>query len=220
MVMNIFVYGANSEIGAAVAESFTSDGAYVDGVSRSLNNKHGNLYRTELRWEQLEAHDYSGYDVIVYCYGAFETREFKDYSLFELSNSIESNFTLVAHAINLSIRSQSIRGRRVHVVLGSSSAYSSNMGTSIYCACKAALLSLVRCLNKELCAEGELFTLFSCGSVESKMAVEQSGLSPKECIPMLSVAKALKGLAMRNLCMDGIIEQEYIGLREQMFKIQ
>ena len=128
---------------------------------------------------------------------------FADISPADWAKVIDVNVKGVAHCCHAVIPTMTAQGAGVIVNVSSGAASSTLEGWTHYCASKAAVLSMTKCLNLELSAKGIHVVGMSPGTVATYMqtAIKASGINPvAQMDPAVHIPASWPARAISFLC--------------------
>ena len=137
--------------------------------------------------------------------------------------NIETNLVAAFHAIQVAVPGMVNRGGGTIVNLSSGAAHRPMEGWSAYCAGKAGLAMVTRCVHEEWSGHGIRAFGFAPGVVDTDMqgAIRASGINPVSQLPRASLAPPdHPGWAIAWLCTpeaDGLAGQE-LDIRTNPFR--
>ena len=227
------VTGGNRGIGLAAVRHLARAGARVTFTARSQGNVDAAM--AEVPGAQGVVCDVTdraamaeaiapGFDILVNNAGVIgPIGRILDVDVAEWGRNIETNLVAAFHAAQLALGPMVARGGGTIVNLSSGAARSAMEGWSAYCAGKAGLAMLTRCLHEEYGGQGVRAFGFAPGVVDTDMqgAIRASGLNPVSRLPRESLAPADEpGHAIAWLCTpaaDAMAGQE-VDIRTPAFR--
>jgi NAD(P)-dependent dehydrogenase (short-subunit alcohol dehydrogenase family) len=228
------VTGGNRGIGLAVVRQLAAAGARVTFTARSQANvdaaMEGMKGAVEGRVcdvtdrEGMAALVGQGFDILVNNAGVIgPIGHMGEVPPGDWARNIETNLLAAVHAIQAALPGMIARGGGTVVNLSSGAAHRPMEGWSAYCAGKAGLAMVTRCLHLEYGGRGIRAFGFAPGVVDTDMqgAIRASGINPVSQLPRSSLAPAEQpawGIAW--LCTaeaDGLAGQE-LDIRTDPFR--
>lgn len=160
---NVLVTGAkfSDSIGAHIVDALRSKGKRV-----STYNK--DLLTTNLEAEEL------GYTALIMCHGATYLEWFEEAPLFQLHNVLNVNLKATINLVQAYVKQTIDLGERKKIIAIGSMAYNHPLnGSAVYCASKAGLAMLVKCLAWELAPKGyDVYTIHPSNVEDTPMSEE------------------------------------------------
>ncbi len=220
------VTGASRGIGAAAASALAAEGvrvvlaarteAQLDGVASKIAAAGGEAAAVACdvsRYEDLAAavrlckKRYGRLDILVNNAGVIEpVARLAESDPAAWGQAIDINVKGVYHGLRAAIPAMEAAGGGVIVNISSGAATSALEGWSHYCASKAAVLMLTRCVHKECADRGVRVVGLSPGTVATDMqvAIKASGVNPvskldwSDHIPAEWAGRAIAWLCTRD----------------------
>ena len=219
------VTGASRGIGEAAAREFSSRGANtlllarssvrIDEIATSIRDRGGQALAVAgdvSRHEDLVAavraaeDAWGAVDILVNNAGVIEpVATLAESDPEDWSQVVDINLKGVYYGIRAVLPGMLERGSGVVINISSGAATSALEGWSHYCATKAAVLSLTRCLHKEYADRGIRSVGLSPGTVATDMqvAIKASGVNPvSQLDPSVHIAPEAVARAIAWLCTD------------------
>ena len=225
MGRSALVTGGNRGIGLAAVRMLAKAGAHVTFTARSQANVDAATEGTMGAVEGvvcdmtdrggMAALAGRGFDILVNNAGVIEPiGRLGEVAPEDWARSIETNLVAAVHAIQAVLPEMLARGRGTVVSLSSGAAHRPMEGWSAYCAGKAGLAMVTRCLHLEYGSRGIRAFGFAPGVVDTDMqgTIRASGMNPVSQLPRASLAPAEQpGWAIAWLCTpeaEGLAGQE------------
>ena len=228
------VTGGNRGIGLAVVRQLAQAGARVTFTARSEANVEAAMESlvgaVEGRVCDVTDRDgmaeliVEGFDILVNNAGVIgPIGRIGDLSVDDWARNIETNLVAAFHAIQVAVPGMAGRGGGTVVNLSSGAAHKAMEGWSAYCAGKAGLAMLTRCVHEEWGGQGIRAFGFAPGVVDTDMqgSIRASGINPVSQLPREALAPPEQpawGIAW--LCTpeaDGLVGQE-LDIRRDPFR--
>ena len=195
------VTGGNRGIGLATVRQLARAGARVTFTARSQENveaatselgggAQGHVCDVNDR-EGMEALLSQGFDVLVNNAGVIgPIGRIGDTSIDDWARNIQTNLVAAFHAIQVALPGMVNRGGGTIVNLSSGAARRPMEGWSAYCAGKAGLAMVTRCVHEEWGGHGVRVFGFAPGVVDTDMqgAIRASGINPVSELPRAALA--------------------------------
>ena len=173
----VWVTGAGSGIGRAVALAFHAQGAHVWGIDRRFDGE-APPFETQLL-DLTQPDDVERVlaaqprlDVLVHAAGVLRMGTIDTLSLADWHDNLQANATAAFHLFRHVVPRFKQQRRGVVVTVGSNAAHVPRIGMAGYCASKAALVSLARCVGLELAGYGVRCNVVSPGTTRTPMLTE------------------------------------------------
>jgi NAD(P)-dependent dehydrogenase (short-subunit alcohol dehydrogenase family) len=228
------VTGGNRGIGLAVVRELARAGARVTFTARSQANADAALRELEGRAEArvCDVTDRAGMaallepavDILVNNAGVIgPIGRIPEVGIEDWAANIQTNLVAAFHAIQKVLPGMIARGGGTVVNLSSGAARNAMEGWSAYCAGKAGLAMVTRCVHEEFGAQGIRAFGFAPGVVDTDMqvAIRASGINPVSQIPRGNLAQADEpAWAIAWLCTpdaDALAGQE-VDVRHESFR--
>ena len=228
------VTGGNRGIGLAVVRQLAQAGARVTFTARSEANietameslvgaVEGRVCDVTDRGAMAKLIE-EGFDILVNNAGVIgPIGRIGDLSVEDWARNIETNLVAAFHAIQVAVPGMVSRGGGTIVNLSSGAAHRPMEGWSAYCAGKAGLAMVTRCVHEEWGGQGIRAFGFAPGVVDTEMqgAIRASGINPVSQLPRASLAPPEQpGWGIAWLCTreaDGLVGQE-LDIRTDPFR--
>ena len=209
----IWITGASSGIGKALAIKFSKEGWQVAASARrenlleSLNKNHSNIYsfpldvndkiKTKEVFQNIVA-KFKTVDICVFCTGIHDPESEKKISEENIRKIIETNFFGTLNCI-VAIDSHFKEKKSGHISIVSSVAgYRGLPAASGYCASKAALTSLAESLYFDFKRHNVKVSLVSPGFIKTPMTDKNKFPMPMIKSPEYAAEKMFVGLTKKN----------------------
>jgi NAD(P)-dependent dehydrogenase (short-subunit alcohol dehydrogenase family) len=192
------VTGGNRGIGLAAVRELARAGARVTFTARSPANADAALRdldsQGDVEGQVCDVNDFApmatllatGFDILVNNAGVIgPIGRIPEVSVEDWTANIQTNLVAAFHAIQQAIPGMVARGGGTIVNLSSGAARNAMEGWSAYCAGKAGLAMVTRCVHEEFGAQGIRAFGFAPGVVDTDMqvAIRASGINPVSQIP-------------------------------------
>ena len=214
MTKNIWITGASSGIGKALAIKFTTEGWHVAASARrenllqELNNNNLNIHsfpldvRDESRAKKVFQNiieKFKTIDIAVYCTGIHDPEAEKKLSSEKIREIMETNFFGTVNCI-MAVN-EYFKGRKSgHISIVSSVAgYRGLPAASGYCASKAALTSLAESLYFNFKRHDVRVSVISPGFIKTPMTDKNKFPMPMIKSPEYAAEKIFIGLTKKNM---------------------
>jgi NAD(P)-dependent dehydrogenase (short-subunit alcohol dehydrogenase family) len=165
-----------------------------------------------------------GFDILVNNAGVIgPIGRIGDVSVEDWAQNIETNLVAAFHAIQVAVPGMVSRGGGTIINLSSGAAHKPMEGWSAYCAGKAGLAMLTRCLHEEWGGHGIRAFGFAPGVVDTDMqgSIRASGINPVSQLPRETLAPPEQpawGIAwLATAEADGLVGQE-LDIRRDPFR--
>lgn len=228
------VTGGNRGIGLAAVRQLAGAGASVTFTARSQANVDAAMEGTEgavegvvrdvTDREGMAALVPRGFDILVNNAGVIgPIGHLGDVPPRDWARNIETNLLAAVHAIQAVLPGMLSRGGGTVVNLSSGAAHRPMEGWSAYCAGKAGLAMVTRCLHLEYGGRGIRAFGFAPGVVDTEMqgAIRASGMNPVSQLPRAALSPPEQpGWGIAWLCTpeaDGLLGQE-LDIRTDPFR--
>lgn len=201
----VFLSGATSGIGRAIAKSLLEQGASVVGVGRSESpfDQFDNYFHEFIDYSQLESlparlkeisAKYDQINTLIHCAGGGQFGSIEEFSFDQIEALIRLNLTshiYVTKHFMPHLRKQSTSDI---VFIGSEAAISGGRRGAVYCASKFGLRGLSQALRDECAKSGVRVSLINPGMVKTPFFDElkfRPGSDPQNYIEAEDVAEAV-----------------------------
>ena len=214
MTKNVWITGASSGIGKALAIKFATEGWHVAASARrenllqELNNNNLNIHsfpldvkdesKTKEVFENI-IEKFQTVSICVFCTGIHEPESEKKLSAEKIREIMETNFFGTLNCI-MAVNSY-FRGRKSgHIsIVSSVAAYRGLPAASGYCASKSALTSLAESLYFDFKRYNVRVSVISPGFVKTPMTDKNKFPMPMIKSPEYAAEKIFNGLAKKNV---------------------
>jgi len=213
MTKNIWITGASSGIGKALAIKFSTEGWHVAASARrenllqDLNKTNSNIHsfpldvidepRTKKVFQDILV-KFQSIDICVFCTGIHDPDAEKKLSTEKIREIMETNFFGSLNCI-MAVNSYFRERKNGHISLVSSvAAYRGLPAASGYCASKSALTSLAESLYFDFKRYGVRVSVISPGFVKTPMTEKNKFPMPMIKSPEFAAEKIFNGLTKKN----------------------
>ncbi len=214
MTKNVWITGASSGIGKALAIKFSTEGWHVavsarrENLLQDLNKTNSNIYsfpldvkdepRTKKVFQDILV-KFQAIDICVFCVGIHDPDAEKKLSTEKIREIMETNFFGTLNCI-MAVNSYFRERKSGHISLVSSvAAYRGLPAASGYCASKAALTSLAESLYFDFKRYGVKISLISPGFIKTPMTDKNKFPMPMIKSPEFAADKIFNGLTKKNI---------------------
>ena len=214
MTKNIWITGASSGIGKALAIKFTTEGWQVAASARrknlleELNNKNPNIHsfpldvkgeaQTKKVFENI-IEKFQTVDICIFCTGIHDPESEKKLSGKKIREIMETNFFGTLNCI-MAVNSYFRERKSGHISLVSSvAAYRGLPAASGYCASKSALTSLAESLYFDFKRHNVRVSVVSPGFIKTPMTDKNKFPMPMIRSPEYAAEKIFIGLTKKNV---------------------
>ena len=214
MTKNIWITGASSGIGKALAIKFTTEGWQVAASARrenlleELNNKNPNIHsfpldvkdeaQTKKVFENI-IEKFQTVDICIFCTGIHDPESEKKLSGKKIREIMETNFFGTLNCI-MAVNSYFRERKSGHISLVSSvAAYRGLPAASGYCASKSALTSLAESLYFDFKRHNVRVSVVSPGFIKTPMTDKNKFPMPMIRSPEYAAEKMFIGLTKKNV---------------------
>ena len=214
MTKNVWITGASSGIGKALAIRFSTEGWHVAASARrenllqDLNNNNSNIHsfpldvKDESRAKKVFQdiiEKFQTIDICVFCTGIHDPESEKKLSGEKIREIMETNFFGILNCI-MAVNSYFRERKSGHISLVSSvAAYRGFPAASGYCASKAALTSLAECLYFDFKRFNVRVSVVSPGFIKTPMTYKNKFPMPMIRSPEYAAEKMFIGLTKKNV---------------------
>jgi len=214
MTQNIWITGASSGIGKALAIKFATKGWQVAASARrenllqNLNNNNSNIHsfpldvKDESRAKKVFQDilvKFQTVDVCVFCAGIHDPESEIKLSTEKIREIMETNFFGTLNCI-LAVNSYFRERERGHIsIVSSVAAYRGLPAASGYCASKSALTSLAESLYFDFKRYGVRVSVISPGFIKTPMTEKNKFPMPMIKSPEFAAEKIFNGLTKKNV---------------------
>jgi len=213
MTKNVWITGASSGIGKALAIRFSTEGWHVAASARrenllqDLNNNNSNIHsfpldvKDEFRAKKVFQdiiEKFQTIDICVFCAGIHDPEAEKKLSAEKIREIMETNFFGTLNCI-MAVNSYFRERKSGHISLVSSvAAYRGLPAASGYCASKSALTSLAESLYFDFKKCGVRVSVISPGFIKTPMTDKNKFPMPMIKPPEFAAKKIFNGLTKKN----------------------
>jgi len=214
MTKNIWITGASSGIGKALAIKFATEGWQVAASARrenllqELNSNNSNIHsfpldvidepRTKKVFQDILV-KFQAIDICVFCTGIHDPDAEKKLSTEKIREIMETNFFGTLNCI-MAVNSYFRERKSGHISLVSSvAAYRGLPAASGYCASKSALTSLAESLYFDFKRYGVRISVISPGFIKTPMTDKNKFPMPMIKSPEYAAEKIFIGLTKKNV---------------------
>lgn len=221
----VIITGASRGIGKATALAFAKAGAKIAAIATSLQSLSNTVAEVEALEGIIKAyacdvanpdqvgatlafikHDLGDPDILINNAGLIDPiARIEAIDPVHWGKVIDVNLKGPFNWINAVLPSMQAKGRGIIVNMSSGAATSALEGWSHYCASKAALASLTRCVHKEVADQGIRIVGLSPGTVATDMiaSIHASGINPvSQLDPSVHIPPSDAAKAILWLCTD------------------
>ena len=213
MTKNVWIAGASSGIGKALAIKFSTEGWHVAASARrenllqDLNKTNSNIHsfpldvidepRTKKVFQDILV-KFQSIDICVFCTGIHDPDAEKKLSTEKIREIMETNFFGTLNCI-MAVNSYFRERKNGHISLVSSvAAYRGLPAASGYCASKSALTSLAESLYFDFKRYGVRVSVISPGFIKTPMTEKNKFPMPMIKSPEFAAEKIFNGLTKKN----------------------
>jgi len=213
MTKNVWIAGASSGIGKALAIKFSTEGWHVAASARrenllqNLNKTNSNIHsfpldvidepRTKKVFQDILV-KFQSIDICVFCTGIHDPDAEKKLSTEKIREIMETNFFGTLNCI-MAVNSYFRERKNGHISLVSSvAAYRGLPAASGYCASKSALTSLAESLYFDFKRYGVRVSVISPGFIKTPMTEKNKFPMPMIKSPEFAAEKIFNGLTKKN----------------------
>ena len=214
MTSNIWITGASSGIGKALAIKFAKEGWRVaasarrEGLLKDLNNRYSNIHSFPLDVKDESGakkvfndiiEEFETIDICVFCTGIHDPESEKKLNGLKVREIMETNFFGTLNSI-MAVNSYFREKNGGHISIVSSVAgYRGLPAASAYCASKAALTSLAESLYFDFKRFNVRISLISPGFIKTPMTDKNKFPMPFIKSPEYAANKMFIGLTKKNV---------------------
>jgi len=213
MTKNVWITGASSGIGKALAIKFSTEGWHVAASARrenllqDLNKTNSNIHsfpldvidepRTKKVFQDILV-KFQAIDICVFCAGIHDPDAEKKLSTEKIREIMETNFFGTLNCI-MAVNSYFRERKSGHIAMVSSvAAYRGFPAASGYCASKSALTSLAESLYFDFKRYGVRVSVISPGFIKTPMTDKNKFPMPMIKSPEFAAEKIFIGLTKKN----------------------
>ena len=197
MLKNIWITGASSGIGKALAIKFAKEGWQVaasarrENLLKDLNNQNPNIFQNIIK-------KFETIDISVFCTGIHDPNAEKKLSSEKIREIMETNFFGTLNCI-MAVNNYFREKNSGHISIVSSVAgYRGLPAASGYCASKSALTSLAESLYFDFKRHNVRVSLVSPGFIKTPMTDKNKFPMPMIKSPEFAAEKMFIGLTKKN----------------------
>ena len=213
MSKNVWITGASSGIGKALAIKFAKEGWQVaasarrENLLKDLNNQNPNIYSFPLDVKnETEAKNvfkniiekFKTIDIVVFCTGIHDPESEKKLSSEKIREIMETNFFGTLNCI-MAVNTFFREKKKGHIsIVSSVAAYRGLPAASGYCASKAALTSLAESIYFDFKRYNVRVSVISPGFIKTPMTDKNKFPMPMIKSPEFAAKKMFIGLTKKN----------------------
>ena len=214
MTKNVWITGASSGIGKALAIRFSTEGWHVaasarrENILQDLNKTNSNIHsfpldvidepRTKKVFQDI-IEKFQTIDICVFCTGIHDPDAEKKLSAEKIREIMETNFFGTLNCI-MAVNSYFRDKKNGHIaVVSSVAAYRGFPAASGYCASKSALTSLAESLYFDFKRYGVKVSVISPGFIKTPMTDKNKFPMPMIKSPEYAAEKIFIGLTKKNV---------------------
>ena len=213
MSKNVWITGASSGIGKALAIKFATEGWQIaasarrENLLKDLNNKNSNIHsfpldvKDESRAKKVFQdiiEKYQTIDICVFCTGIHDPDAEKKLSSEKIREIIETNFFGTLNCI-MAVNSYFRESKKGHIsIVSSVAAYRGLPAAAGYCASKSALTSLAESLYFDFQRHNVRVSVISPGFIKTPMTDKNKFAMPMIKSPEYAAEKMFIGLTKKN----------------------
>ena len=232
MTKNVWITGASSGIGKALAIKFATEGWHVAASARrenllqELNNNNLNIHsfpldvKDESRAKKVFQDilvKFQTIDICVFCTGIYDPDSEKKLSTEKIREIMETNFFGTLNCI-MAVNSYFRERKNGHIsIVSSVAAYRGLPAASGYCASKSALTSLAESLYFDFKKYNVRVSVISPGFIKTPMTDKNKFSMPMIKSPEYAAEKIFIGLTKKNIFET--IEKPNLEIIKNFFKI-
>ena len=209
----IWITGASSGIGKALAIKFAENGWIVaasarrENLLKELQNKNQNIYPYPLDVTDIEKckstaksiiDDLNGIDICVFGTGMHDPKSEKQFNLNKIREIMEVNYFGTMNSINSIYDYFSEKKNGQISIISSVAGYRGLPAAGAYCASKAALTSFAESLNFEMKMKNVRVSLISPGFIKTPMTDQNDFPMPMIKSPEFAANEIYKGLTEKK----------------------
>ncbi len=209
----IWITGASSGIGKALAIKFAENGWIVaasarrENLLKELQNKNQNIYPYPLDVTDIEKcksiaksiiDNLSGIDICVFGTGMHDPKSEKQFNLDKIRDIMEVNYFGTMNSINSIYNYFSEKKNGQISIISSVAGYRGLPAAGAYCASKAALTSFAESLNFEMKMKNVRVSLISPGFIKTPMTDQNDFPMPMIKSPEFAANEIYKGLTKKK----------------------
>ena len=209
----IWITGASSGIGKALAIKFAENGWIVaasarrENLLKELQNINQNIYPYPLDVTDIEKckltakniiNDLNGLDICVFGTGMHDPKSEKQFNLNKIREIMEVNYFGTMNSINSIYNYFSEKKNGQISIISSVAGYRGLPAAGAYCASKAALTSFAESLNFEMKMKNVRVSLISPGFIKTPMTDQNDFPMPMIKSPEFAANEIYKGLTEKK----------------------
>ena len=209
----IWITGASSGIGKALAIKFAENGWIVaasarrENLLKELQNINQNIYPYPLDVTDIEKckstaksiiDDLNGIDICVFGTGMHDPKSEKQFNLDKIREIMEVNYFGTMNSINSIYNYFSEKKNGQISIISSVAGYRGLPAAGAYCASKAALTSFAESLNFEMKMKNVRVSLISPGFIKTPMTDQNDFPMPMIKSPEFAANEIYKGLTKKK----------------------
>ena len=209
----IWITGASSGIGKALAIKFAENGWIVaasarrENLLKELQNINQNIYPYPLDVTDIEKckstaksiiDDLNGIDICIFGTGMHDPKSEKQFNLDKIRDIMEVNYFGTMNSINSVYNYFSEKKKGQISIISSVAGYRGLPAAGAYCASKAALTSFAESLNFEMKMKNVRVSLISPGFIKTPMTDQSDFPMPMIKSPEFAANEIYKGLTEKK----------------------
>ena len=210
----IWITGASSGIGKALAIKFANEGWIVAASARrenllqDLNKENSNIHSFPLDVTNIEEcksvlkeilNDLKNIEICVFGTGINDPKSDKEFNIENIRKIMEVNFFGVMNSVNAVYKFYSEKRNGQISIISSVAGYRGLPSAGAYCASKSALTSFVESLYFEMIKKNVNVKLISPGFIKTPMTEKNSSPMPMIKSPEFAADQIFTGLTKKNV---------------------
>lgn len=204
----IWIIGASSGIGLALAQAWLAQGAYVAVSARrserllELSQQHPNALAIPLDASDIDAWQvakntlmtaWQGIDLIVFCAAIYQPERIWDVRSEQVRQTLAINFNSVYYGIETILPDLLTKGGGI-AILSSVAGYLGLTNATVYGPSKAALINLAEILYLDLSPKGYGVYLINPGFVRTSLTAKNDFAMPALQTPTQAASQIIQGI--------------------------